>query len=152
MFTCFSESRIATVSVQRPTCMTMWHSGNCTQLCQSMFGSTWTCFFKENRKMLRLFCWALFIVLLLAAQAVFARDMPPMQLRQYIAQFPVVYVGECQIQKLTLPEMPCAVYFDQERDLRYVVLSADPPYVTHIYAVDKEGVPYTIWIRSDKVS
>jgi len=48
--------------------------------------------------------------------------------------------------------MPCAVYFDQERDLRYVVLSADPPYVTHIYAVDKEGVPYTIWIRSDKVS
>ena len=100
--------------------------------------------------MLRLFCWCLFIVLLLAAQAVFARDMPPMQLRQYIAQFPVVFVGECQIEKLTLPEMPCAVYFDEERDLRYVVLSADKPYVTHIYVLDKEGAPYVIWIRSDK--
>lgn len=100
--------------------------------------------------MLRLFCWSVFLVLLMAFTTVFARELPPQKWRTYISQFPIMFVGECQVEKLSLPMMPCAVYYDEANDVRYVVLSADKPYVTHIYVLDKEGVPYVIWIRSDK--
>lgn len=99
--------------------------------------------------MLRLFCWVVLIVFLIAAQAVFACEVPPMALRQHIAQYPVVYVGECEVEALKYPTMACAVYYDQERDLRYVILALDGKNVTHIVVVDKEGTGYVLWVRSD---
>lgn len=101
--------------------------------------------------MLRLFCWALFIVLLIAAQAVFAREVPPMALRQYVAQFPVVYVGECQVEKLKYLSLPCKIYYDEARDLRYVTLAVNGKNVSHIIAVDKEGDAWVLWVSPDDV-
>lgn len=85
------------------------------------------------------------VLVLLCAATVFAAEIPPMPLRKHISQFPVVFVGECEVDKLPMPMMACAVYYDEANDMKYVVLARNGRNITYVIAVDTNGDPVVLW-------
>jgi hypothetical protein len=100
--------------------------------------------------MIRLLCWAVFLVFLCAITPVIARELPDAGLIAHIEQYPVVHRGTCKIDSMKIDGAPCQIFFDSEREVVWLCLY-DKHGLTHIIA-SKQSKEQIVWVRPSLTS
>lgn len=86
--------------------------------------------------MIRLFCWAVFLVFLSAASAVLPKEKPPQELFELIHVNPIVHQGQCNFH--AYKGVDCLIYFNPKERIIYLVLFNTKLEVTLIVEVKDE--------------
>ncbi len=95
--------------------------------------------------MIRLLCWAVFLVFLCAITPVMAA--PDSRLVQHIEQFPMVYSGDCKVDSMKIKSVDCRIFFDAKSTVVWLCLY-DKHGLTHIVGV-KDSKETIVWCRSN---
>ncbi|MBP9717444.1 MAG: hypothetical protein KBD44_01880 [Candidatus Pacebacteria bacterium] len=101
--------------------------------------------------MLKVFCWAVFLVFLCAVTPALA-DKPPDVLFKHVTETAqLVHQGGCHVKSLDI-KAQCLIFLNQEAERVWVVLfdkdKNGQPSVTHVILVT-DGAETTAWCRQD---
>ena len=99
--------------------------------------------------MLRLLCFAIFTVLLLAATAVFAQ--PPQVLFDQINEAELVHSKKCNVKSLDLYDVECMVYWNEQTETVWVVLFDDELEITHVIANGPDRIERVLWQTDQEI-
>lgn len=102
--------------------------------------------------MIRFLCFAIFIVFLCAITPVMAKqELPDQRLIDHIEKLPLVHQGACNIVSMKLVEVPCQIFYDEERSVVWLCLYDKKGRLTQIVA-SKEGKEEVVWVRPSLTS
>jgi hypothetical protein len=100
--------------------------------------------------MMRLFCWALFLIFLCAVTPAMA-DKPPQALFEHVTSTAqLVHNGTCNVPSMKKKDTTCLIFYNAPQEIIWLVLfdkdKNGAPSVTHVVAVkdEKESV---VWCR-----
>lgn len=100
---------------------------------------------------MKLFLWAVALVLLCAAPPVFANEEPPLVLQNYVNALPEHMAGqEITCSGTKHHKVPCRIFLDKERKLVYFCLYDGKGDITHVIVIGEDKKEIPIWTRSDQ--
>lgn len=103
--------------------------------------------------MLKVFCWAVFLVFLCAVTPALA-DKPPDSLFKHVTTTSrLVHSGKCNVKSLNIVNTRCVIFYNEPADSIWVVLFDEDkngqPSVTRVILVTKDEQEHSAWCRQD---